>query len=103
MAKLYKKVPILVSRYYHHGGDGLERGPIGFFRTIEEYNELSKKNNWGTDKSLHSSWWVRPILIDAQIEQSVYQRWMHQQGKLSLEQVLFSADKNAQVHSVGGW
>lgn len=103
MAKLYKKVTLLVSRYYDHGGDGLEKGPIGFFRNIEEYDALSAKHNWETGSSFKTSWWVRPTPIEAHVEQGVYQKWMNQRGKLSLEQVLFSADKLAKVQSVGGW
>lgn len=102
MAKLYKKVPLLVSRHYDHGGDGLERGPVGFFRSIEEYNELAKKHNWENGPSFKSSWWVRPKEIEAHVDQKAFAQFLA--GKpLRAEHVLFSADKVAEVHAIGGW
>lgn len=100
MSKLYKKVFLLVSRNFSHGGEGLEKGPIGFFRNKEEYDALAKKNNWEFGPSFQTSWWVRPKAIEAHVDQKAYAQFIS--GKpLTLSKVLFSADKIAEVNAIG--
>ena len=55
---------------YSHGGDGLERGGLVFFRSMHEYQRLASERNWNdpTGKSFGTSWCVKPIEVEALIQ-----------------------------------
>ncbi len=101
MAKLYKKVQLLVSKHYYHGGDGVEIGPHCFFRSLDEYEMLAHRHDWESGGStLKTSWCVRPKQIEAHVDPKVYAKFLNS-GELRLAQVLFSADKLAEIREIG--
>ncbi len=91
MSKLYKKVTLFVSRTYYHGGDGLEVGSLIFFKSMEEYEALSKKNNWERGSSFKHNWCVKPIQIIALVNPKDYRTFL-EGCRLSQEKVFFPAN-----------
>lgn len=103
MSKLFKKVKLLVSRHYDHGGDGLERGGLVFFRSIEEYNKLAVRHKWEDGgPSFGTTWCVRPVEVECIIHPKDYAVFQNG-GKLPHEKVFFSANNVQLVNSIGGW
>jgi hypothetical protein len=103
MSKLYEKVTLLVSRSFSHGGDGLEKGGLVFFHSINEYNAMSMKHGWESGgKSYHQSWCVRPVEMEALVCQTDFTHFCDG-GNLTQDKVFFSGNKVPEVNSIGGW
>lgn len=102
MSKLYKKVKLLVSRGYYHGGDGLENLGLRIFRSMEEYEAEASKNGWKNGKSFKSSWYVKPVEIEGWVEPRDFTKFESGQT-LNANKVLFAASLATQIHQLGGW
>jgi hypothetical protein len=105
MSKLCKKQKLLVSRSYDHGGNGLERGPLVFFRSIEEYNQLAKQHGWEdrTKKSVKTSWCVRPIEIEVLMNPRDSFKFFVEKKPLPQDKVFFPGNTIDQVYQLGDW
>lgn len=104
MSKLYKKVTLLVSRAYSHGGDGIERGGLVFFRSEEEYQLLATERGWNDEgESFGTSWCVKPVLCDALVEQKYYAKFMSGSRRLTPDMVFFPGNEVQQIAAIGGW
>lgn len=68
MAKLFKKVEVLVSRRFYHGGDGLEDHDLRFFRSKEEYDELAERHSWNEGPSFKAIFCHPPVLLKVWVE-----------------------------------
>mgnify|MGYP000987350246 CR=1 FL=1 len=102
MSKLYKKVKILISRVYYHGGDGLENLGLRIFRSMEEYETEASKNGWGDGKSFQSSWCVKPVEIEVWVEPKDFAKFENGQT-LNIDKVLFKISLATMIHQLGGW
>ena len=104
MSILYKKVKLLVSRHYSHGGDGLERGGLVFFRSMHEYQRLASERNWNdpTGKSFGTSWCVKPIEVEALIQHKHHVKFLSGEA-LSSDKVFFAGANVDMIKNIGGW
>ena len=102
MSKLYKRVKLLVSRGYYHGGDGLENLGLRIFRSMEEYETEASKNGWRNGKSFKCSWCVEPVEIEGWVEPKDFAKFESGQP-LNADKVLFAASLATKIHRLGGW
>tara|TARA_B100000745_G_scaffold173853_1_gene113926 strand:+ start:5192 stop:5506 length:315 start_codon:yes stop_codon:yes gene_type:complete len=104
MSKLYKKVTLFVSRNFYHGGEGLERGGLAFFRSLEEYRKLAQEHGWDdTSKSFHQSWCCQPIEMTGFVVPKTYRKFLAGEAGLSPKDVLFEGPLVDKVKAIGGW
>jgi len=101
MSKLYKKVNVLTSRAYYHGGSGLEDCGLRFFRSEKDYEEKSSEHGWQKGVSLKSSWCTPPVLVEAWISPKDWKRFMAGELELTPEKVLFAGSLVTAVHKIG--
>ena len=100
MSKLYKKVKLLVSRGFYHGGEGLEDLGLRIFHSMEEYEVEAGKNGSNNDKSFKSSWYVKPVEIEGWIKQKDFTKFNSGQT-LDANKVLFPGSFATQIHKIG--
>ncbi|MDQ5957435.1 MAG: hypothetical protein QG614_410 [Patescibacteria group bacterium] len=102
MSKLYKKVKLLVSRGYCHGGDGLENLGLWFFHSMEEYEAEANKNGWKNGKSFKSSWYVTPVEVEAWVRPTDFVKFKCGEP-LNADKVLFATPLATKIHQLGWW
>lgn len=105
MAILYKKTTLLVARFYSHGGEGLERGGLNFFRDQAQYDEICKRYNYTTTKetkSFGTSWLTPPVTIDANIEIKAHHKFLKGETLLPKD-VFVCINEVDKLHAIGGW
>lgn len=104
MAILYKKITLLVARFYSHGGEGLERGGLNFFRDKEQYDEVCKRysyNETKKTKSFGTSWLTQPETIEANVEIRALHKFLKGES-LSNQNVFICIDQVDKLHAIGG-
>ena len=97
-----EKVTLLVSRRYHHGGDGLENEGLRYFRSMEEYQQEATKHGWNKGQSFKSSWCTKPEEIEAMVEHEALTQFKNGQP-LAMDKVFFASTEVSTVHHLGGW
>lgn len=96
---LHKNVILLVSYSYSNlSGIPRKRG-IVFFHNLKEYEDLSRDNNWEAEKTCKSTWCVRPVEIEASVEEKAYDLFI-KGGSLSAKSVMFTLKNLSLVNKI---